>query len=338
MRLNCPTKIFLYFFIISTTSLYCGLPAKAVRDSTGSTGSITVTKHANAAARAFAAHDYATAIAEYRIAAGLAPDALEFYYGLYDVGIHAGQWDQVIFALEKIFEIDPSKKPPLLAQYGEALFRTNRFDEAVPVLKKALKEADLPSTKIALIAPPPIPEPEDNSGPAVQDGPGGAAGTIPDNSVMTSSGNLASAGPIPTHQKFLAKDSSTFKLSFQNASHSECIVLAEYLDYRRSPDIQFFHPPVAEYRITKILKGPPLNKDLPLRYEFYDRSNNAVPPGWKFGPDKMPAKGSTWILFIRIALPRDGAFDTYEGSYGRQPATEENLNQIYGLLENSANR
>ena len=86
---------------------------------------------------------------------------------------------------------------------------------------------------------------------------------------------------------FLAKDSSQFKLSFQNAAHSECILLAEYLDYQHSPDIQFFHPPIANYHITKILKGPPLNKDLPIRYEFYDRSNNVAPPGWKFGKDKI---------------------------------------------------
>jgi tetratricopeptide (TPR) repeat protein len=312
------------------------LPSLAAGENTGSTGSITITRHANAAAKAFAAKNYAKARDEYRIAIGLSPDTLEFYYGLYDVCVHSGEWDQVVFALEKIFEIDPSKKRPLLAQYGEALFHLNQYDKAIPVLKQALKEADLPSPKISLVVPAPISEPiEDKS----TNGPGGAASSVPEKTVASSSGNLPSVGPVPEHQTLLAKDTSGFKLSFLNASHSECILLAEYLDYQHSPDIQFFHPPIANYHINKILKGPPLNKDLPIRYEFYDRqSSSGPPPGWKFGKDKMPEKGSVWIIFIRNALPRDGAFDTYEGSYGRQPATEENLNQIYALLENSANR
>ena len=338
MRGNFSNKVFLFCWCLIGSTLCCSSGALgATAESTGSTGSITVTKHANAAAKAFAAHNYATAKQEYRIAIALSPDTTEFYYGLYDVGIHSGEWDQVVFALEKIFELDPSKKQPLLAQYGEALFRLGHYDEALPVLKKALKEADLPSQKIALVAPPPIPEPESTKE-STPDGPSGAASTTPDQSVRSSSGNLAGIGPVPEHKTFLAKDSSQFKLTFQNAAHSECILLAEYIDYERSPAIQYFHPPTANYHITKILKGPPLNSNLPIRYEFYDRSNNTMPEGWKFGPDKMPKKGSEWIIFLRIALPRDGAFDTYEGSYGRQPATEENLNTIYSLLENSANR
>jgi tetratricopeptide (TPR) repeat protein len=310
-------------------------PAFAVGDNTGSTGSITITRHANAAAKAFAAQDYHKAKDEYRIAIGLSPDTLEFYYGLYAVCVHSGEWDQVVFALEKIFEIDSSKKRPLLAQYGEALFHLNQYDKAVPILKQALKEADLPAPKISLVVPAPMPE----VAPETPSGPGGAASVIPNTTVASPSGNLPSIGPVPEHQTILARDTATFKLSFQNASHSECILTAKYLDYIHSPDIQFFHPPIAKYYITKILKGPPLNKDLPIRYEFYDRSSSGgMPIGWKFGKDKMPEKGSEWIIFIRNAVPRDGAFDTYEGSYGRQPAIEENLNQIYALLENSANR
>ncbi len=312
------------------------MPAFSAGENLGSTGSITITRHANEAAKAFAARDYKKAKDEYRIAIGLSPDNLEFYYGLYDVCVHSGEWDQVVFALEKIFEIDPSKKRFLLAQYGEALYKLNQYEKAVPVLKQALKEADLPAPKIALVVPPPVPETSEEK---VADGPGGAAGVVPDRTVRGADGNLPSIGPIPEHKTLLAKDTTGFKLSFQNAAHSECILIAEYVGYENTGDIQFFHPPIAKYRINKILKGPPLNKELPIRYEFYDRQTGAgMPEGWKFGKDKMPAKESEWIIFIRNAVPREGAFDTYEGSYGRQPATAENLNQIYALLENSANR
>ncbi len=338
MHATSPAKLYLISTFFFNSIICFSLPAYAVGDNTGSTGSILITRHANAAAKAFAAHDYNKAKEEYRIAIGMSPETLEFYYGLYDVCVHTSEWDQVVFALEKIFEIDPSKKPPLLAQYGEALYHLGHYDDAVPVLKQALKDADLPTQKISLVVPPPIPEAPPEEETTTPSGPSGAASSTPDTSVVGPSGNLASTGPVPEHKTFLAKDSTQFKLSFLNASHSECIVIAEYIDYQRNPDIQFFHPPIANYHITKILKGPPLNKELPIRYEFYDRTNNVAPPGWKFGKDKMPEKGSEWIIFIRNAIPRDGAFDTYEGSYGRQPANEDNLNQIYALLENSANR
>ncbi len=154
--------------------------------------------------------------------------------------------------------------------------------------------------------------------------------------------NPVAAAPepvIPPRVIMSRKEVSEFSLSFENAAHSECILIAEYIGYDKNTEVHFTHPPVANYRISKILKGPPLNKDLPLRYEFTDRINDTqAPAGWKFGPDKMPKKNSEWIIFIQNALPRDGAFDTYQGSYGRQPATEENLNKVYSLLENSANR
>jgi len=300
-------------------------------DNTGSTGSITITRHANEAAKAFAAGDYAKAKDEYRKAIGLSPDNLEFYYGLYDVCVHSGEWDQVVYALKRIFEIDPSKKQPLLAQYGEALYHLGQYDEAVPVLKQALKEADLPAPKISMVVPAPVPDP------------------VPDKNAATPKANqannttpsaLANLPPPPPPRPVLsAKEVSEFALSFQNATHSECILIAEYLGYDKHAEVHYTHPPIANYHITKILKGPPLNKDLPLRYEFTDRINDTqAPPGWKFGTDKMPQKGSEWIIFIKNALPREGAFDTYQGSYGRQPATEENLNKLYALLENSANR
>ena len=317
---------FIYFllgflFVLATQS-------SQASDSTGSTGSITITRHANNAAKAFAAHDYAKAKEEYRKAIGLSPDTLEFYYGLYDVCVHSGEWDQVVFALEKIFEIDPTKQQALRAQYGEALYHLGHYDDAVPILKQALKEADLPAPKISLVVPAPIPDSQLEKNAA--------------------SGSLTPPAPVPVTPEqevpppppsLSAKQVSEFRLNFENAAHSECILTATYEGYEKRDDIVYTNPPIAKYHITKILKGPPLNRDLPLRYEFTDRINDTgAPAGWKFGPDKMPKKGSEWLIFIKNAVPRDEAFDTYQGSYGRQPATDENMNKVYALLENSANR
>ena len=60
-----------------------------------------------------------------------------------------------------------------------------------------------------------------------------------------------------------------------------------------------------------------------------------MPKGWKFDAKTMPAKGSKWILFIEFAVPKPNAFELYQGSYGRQPATDENVNNLYSLLDNT---
>lgn len=110
--------------------LSLSIQPQSLADNVGSTGSITLTKHVNEAAKAFAAKDYGKAKEEYRKAIGLSPDNLDYYYGLYDVCVHSGEWDQVVYALKRIFEIDPSKRQPLLAQYGEALYHLGQYDEA----------------------------------------------------------------------------------------------------------------------------------------------------------------------------------------------------------------
>ncbi|PWU00497.1 MAG: hypothetical protein C5B53_03995 [Candidatus Melainabacteria bacterium] len=323
-------------------------PAFAVGDDTGSTGSVTITKHANEAAKAFAKQDYATAKYEYRQAIGLSPTTIEFYFGLYDTCVQAKDWPEVAFALEKIFELDPSKKKLLGAQYGEALYHCKRYEEAVPVLKQALKDADLPQPKMALTVPiPSVPaETPVKAAPTTTPQTIASADTTGQAPVQVAVGtNNAVAATTPLFNKEpvapLNINEGTlggFSKSFENACHSECIVIAEYRGYEDNGDITFNHPPRANYHITKILKGPPLNKDMPIRYEFHDRAKCEMPSGWKFGADKMPEKGSQWIIFIQNAVPRDRMFDTFQGAYGRQPATEENLNKVYGLLEASSNR
>ena len=149
----------------------------------------------------------------------------------------------------------------------------------------------------------------------------------------------SSAGWHSIGAKHQEVDINKANQTLAGAIRCEGIVIADYLGYEKSPNINFFHPPKAKFKITKILKGPPLNKDLPVRYEFKERSSTAgAPAGWKFSDDKMPAKGSSWIVFLEWCTPRDGMFDTYEGSFGRLPADDENLNKVYAELEKHSNR
>jgi len=124
-----------------------------------------------------------------------------------------------------------------------------------------------------------------------------------------------------------------FLLSYPGAIRSESICLAEYTGYDKSKDISWDHPPQAHYRITEILKGPPFGRNPTVKYEFHDSIDRTMPNGWKFSDKMMPEKDSKWILFIEVAVPKRGMLELYQGSYGRQPATDENLKQLNGLLD-----
>lgn len=109
-------------------------------------------------------------------------------------------------------------------------------------------------------------------------------------------------------------------------------MIAEYLGYEKADDIRWNQPPIANYKIVKILKGPPLNHRLPVKYEFHTHAIVASPKNWKFSDKELPEKGSRWILFVEHAVPENNKFELYEGNYGRQPENEENLNKVYQEL------
>ena len=104
---------------------------------------VTLVTHANSAAKAYRNGDFANAEREFKWCIGDRPSSIEFYEGLYNSAMHTGEWDQVAFALEKMFQLDPSSKVGLSYQYGQALFHLNRFSEAVPVLKAALRTVNI---------------------------------------------------------------------------------------------------------------------------------------------------------------------------------------------------
>jgi tetratricopeptide (TPR) repeat protein len=287
-------------------SLFLSMPQKASAEE-----SVTLIRHSNKAADYYNAGDYGRARDEYRTAIGLSPKSVEYYEGLYNTCMHSQEWDQVAFAIEKIFELEPKRQQSLAYEYGQALFHLNKYDEAVPWLRKALVQADTPMVAFA---------------PKIKQ-----IDIVPAHPAPPPPVEVVKPVEIP---KPIEINPSDYALSFDNAIKAECIVLAEFEGIDKTGDIHWNHPPLANFHITKNLKGPPLNKALPVKFEFHDNVNPSPPSGWKFNEKKMlPEKGSVWILFIEFAVPKRGMFETFQGSYGRQPASDENLNNLYLLLD-----
>ncbi len=318
-------------------SLGCtALPALAQVDAAGS---VTVAKHANKAAEYWDKGDYARAKEEFREAVSFVPNSVEYYEGLLNCAEKTQDWQNVVFAAEKISGLSPERKKFYEYDYGMALYNLNRYDDAIPHLKAALVTADIPvppykpihmniTENTTSIKAPEVLQPVKQALPES----GGVVGSRGKTALQMEDEDarhvVTSANPV--EEKMGAK-----LLNYDNAIRSESILIAEYLGYDKSDDIRFNSPPLTHWHIDKILKGPPLNKSLPLRFDFHPTGVKEPPPGWKFSDSMMPEKGSKWILFIEYSVP-DGTkrwFLPFMGNYGRQPATEENLNTLDALLE-----
>jgi hypothetical protein len=214
----------------------------------------------------------------------------------------------------------------------------NRYDEAIPHLKAALATADIqpPPFKPLSVklddmgsgadAPKLAPVPE--GGRPLTGSTGGVGSTAPS----------AKTGLYDEDKVGVDSGSDIDKMerelrTYDNAIRSETIVIAEYKGYTKTDDIRWNSPPCANYYITKFFVGPPLNRNLPVRYFFHTPAHAEAPPGWKFDPSTMPAVGSKWILFIEFAAPERGQFNTYLGSYGRQEASEKNLDHLDEVMD-----
>jgi len=308
----------------------CYTPVKAEvgGEDAGQFGSITVTKLARDGLSASQRGDWATALQKYSRATRENVKAPELFYGLYQAASRAKDWNQAYSALETIFADDPAAKSHLQAEYGEALTGVGRYEEAIPILKKALLTVDADSaflsSKIAMMN-------------AKIEKPGEKPNIDPKDYKFIDKDYVA---PVPTrelvHGDDVRQDKSKFALSYENLfNYAEFIGICTYEGYEkdRGGDTTFFHPPIAIFHINTILKGPPLNPHMPVRFEFHDKTDTTIPKDWKFGPDKMPKKGEEFLIFVENAVPMRGAFETYHGSFGRQPATEENKNKIYQIQE-----
>lgn len=324
-------RSFVFASVLSASFLFgTGSSVYAIdsADDVGAYGSITLTRQVREAVNAAKQGQWSAAETAYKSALRLDRKAGDLNYGLYNAAVHSNDWQQATFALEEIFQLEPTAKPHLLAEYGECLASAGRLEEAVPVLKKALVTADadagfLPAKLRALII---------------------KAEKVVIFSRPHTAEELKKAAeevmvrkPEPIAPVDLGKEiytKSKQALTYENAfKYSEFIGICSYQGYDSADGITFYHPPIAHFRIEKILKGPKLNRAMPIRFEFHDKSDGEPEKGWKFSADKMPKPGSKWLLFTEMAIPTNGAFETYRGSYGRQEATEENLDKVYKVME-----
>lgn len=306
-------------------------PALALEnlDDVGLFGSITVTRQAREAAKQAKAGQWPAAMQAYQRAISMDPKATDLYYGLYNAAVHVGDWQQVSLALDQIFQADPSAKSHLLAEYGQCLTSTGRYDEAVPVLKKALLTVDadanfMPDKLRALMTKTETVVEKEKRELTKEE--------------IERMNNEVKPREIPkrdlVHGDSVRQDKSDFALTLENAyTYSEFIGICTYDGYVKAEGITFYHPPVARFKIDKVLKGPKLNRDMPIRYEFHDKTGDEKPKDWKFSDAVMPAKGSKWIIFTDQAIPTNGAFETYHGSFGRLEANDTNLDKIYSIIE-----
>ncbi|MBS1994024.1 MAG: hypothetical protein JSS83_26110 [Cyanobacteria bacterium SZAS LIN-3] len=322
--------------LASVLTILSTSPSQAIdtADDAGVFGSITLAKQAREAVKAIKAGNYAEAANAYKSAIAMNHGIKEFYYGLLYAGQKIQAWDQVSLALEGIAEQDPAAKAHLAYEFGNCYTKTGRYQEAIPYLKAALKNADKDNTFVAdkvkeLIAmtakpaPPVVKTPEQ----------------LKREREIAEELKRLNAPPPPL-EKADENEVNIYKSkagdNYLNAwLASEWIGVCEYRGYQapKNQKILFHNPPTANFYWTEWIKGPPLNHHLPVKFKFYEYDGAPMPAGWTFGPDKMPKIGSKWIIFIPNAVPVEGGFDTYKGSFGRQEATDENLGKILAEKE-----
>ena len=242
-------------------------------DDVGVYGSVTVSRSAQTAAKAMKKGSWAEAQGEYKKLIGMSPNQEDFYFGLYEASHKMQQWNECAGALSQLFDLKPAYKDQMALEYGECMFHMNRYEEAEPYLKKALANIAQPSIVESKLR------------------------RLMDKSIIDYTPQVGKILEYKEPEKFVrperaekmdvsqvAEDTSEKSLTFLNAfMKSESVVVAEYKGYDKSNLISFYNPPKANFRIVEYLKGPPLNKALPIRYEFTRKlSGDEKPKDWKF--------------------------------------------------------
>lgn len=303
-----------------------GQSAELGGDDAGQFKSITVTKLAREGLAAAQSGNWPIALQKYSQATKQSSiDTSELNYGLFQAAARANDWNTAYSALENIFSKNPEAKSKMQAEYGQALTGIGRYEEAIPILKKALLTDDgnyLDQKLVAMATKIRAPgDPTDRTAADIIDIHKALPKFEPPPLIKAAEVNLNTS-----------KAALNYPTLF---SHSEFIAICTYKGYEkdRGGDITYFHPPIAIFRIDEILKGPPHCSHFPLRYDFHDRSGDNAPKDWKFGPDKMPKKDEQFLIFVENFVPLRNAYEAFRGSYGRQPATEENKNAIYKIIE-----
>ncbi|MBI2810804.1 MAG: hypothetical protein HYX67_08260 [Candidatus Melainabacteria bacterium] len=126
--------------------------------------------------------------------------------------------------------------------------------------------------------------------------------------------------------------------TMKEAAKSPIIFVAQYDGYKPFLEpVTYFDGVMAHFTLTRVLKGPELlNPHINVAYAFHDGSACEAEKGWKFSEAKMPAKGSSWILFLEEpkfkSSNSNNAYTTYRGDFGRMPATTSNIESVQKLI------
>ncbi len=266
--------------VLAVANCYPSRALDAAED-VGVFGSIAVARQAREGAKGIKTGDYTKALNAYRTAIGLNTDVTEFYYGLLVAGQKLEAWDQVNLALDAIAEKDPTAKLHLAYEFGNCYTKTGRYDEAIPMLKAALKNNDLDGAYLhdkiqKLIAMTAAPAP-----PVVK-----TQAQLDREKELEEEAKKAAAPPFkpPLHgPDDFNPDKTAIASDYANAFlKSEWIGICEYRGYEKKEGILFNNPPTAHFYWTKCLKGPPLNHDMPIKFKFYENDGVKKPEGWKF--------------------------------------------------------
>lgn len=145
---------------------------------------------------------------------------------------------------------------------------------------------------------------------------------------------LLSALLIPVLAGFVwAKPAST--PTAEEAAQSPVVAVCSYVGYDKESPKSYFGGVKAEFRVVELLKGK-LSGKVPVTFDFHDHSPCLEPPDWKFEEGMLPKAETRWILFLKPSEKAGAPFGTYRGTFGRWPATPENLARAKKLLENPA--
>lgn len=112
----------------------------------------------------------------------------------------------------------------------------------------------------------------------------------------------------------------------------ESVVVGEYKCCDKRREISIKNPPLARFQCNKYFKGPKYSTWVPAHYRLDDKLSESG-KRWKFSESMMPRLGTEHIIFIEYAVPVDGAFETWNGSKGIVPASEENIKQLMEILK-----
>lgn len=295
----------------------------AESDDVGYYGSVLATRKASSAAEHMKKGEYGEAQSDFRQLIGMMPKQEDFYVGLFKSSYKLNQWDQCALALEELCNLNPTYKERLILERGECFYHLNRYSEAEPLLKMALAKVGEPSLieeKYKFLMTKAIIEHQKIAGKII---------------IGKDKEKIKAEKYKETNAAEFHENTSRAGLNLENAYlKSEAVFIAEYKGYEKRPDITYYQPPLAKYYIEKFYKGPPLNRNIPIRYEFNEGlENQKRPEGWKFSEELMPKPGSKWIIFVENAVPVDHMFETFHGSYGRQPYTDETLDEVLAILE-----